>query len=419
MKTKLLKLALCAMALLPIGAWADVDFGTEKVVSTTTVWTFNTMTDAVNTASYLADDQGNGNLYANSKSGTNSTIRTFTPTALENAQQFAFGDGYTVAISKVLVVNANLRNPNSLPSGTTAETITGDYGQGFLAFNATVAGTLYVYMNVTNATASGADKGLRIYHSENVADSKIKSSKNSTATGLQEISYTSAAAGTFFIGITAGGGGKIYAARFVPTSEKKDEWVYIGATGYATWGNTSGKDIESLPTGLTAYKATAASDAHSVTLTSLDKMRRGQGYVISGTPNTNYGLTYGGETLGTEYKGGDMVRVSADIENFAATADGKNRYILGNDNGTAKFFTPSGSGTLKKGKAYLQTTKTLTPATGARGISFVFEDETTGIADVRGKVSDVKGDYYDLMGRKVAQPTRGLYIVNGKKVVIK
>ena len=27
--------------------------------------------------------------------------------------------------------------------------------------------------------------------------------------------------------------------------------------------------------------------------------------------------------------------------------------------------------------------------------------------------------YYDLQGRKVAQPTKGLYIHNGKKVVIK
>jgi hypothetical protein len=28
-------------------------------------------------------------------------------------------------------------------------------------------------------------------------------------------------------------------------------------------------------------------------------------------------------------------------------------------------------------------------------------------------------NYYDLQGRRVAQPTKGLYIVNGKKVVIK
>ena len=28
-------------------------------------------------------------------------------------------------------------------------------------------------------------------------------------------------------------------------------------------------------------------------------------------------------------------------------------------------------------------------------------------------------EYFDLQGRKVAQPTHGLYIVNGRKVVIR
>ena len=417
MKNNLLKLALSAMTLLPMGAWA-IDFGTEQVVSTTTVWTFNTMTDVVNTASYLADDQGNGNLYANCKSGSNSTTRTFTPTALGDTQKFAFGDGYTVAISKVLVVNGNLRNPNNLPEGTTAETITGDYGQGFLAFNATVAGTLYVYMNVTNASASGADKGLRIYHSENVSASKIQSSKNSTATGLQEISYTSAAAGTFFIGITAGGGGKIYAARFVPTSEKPFDIVYIGATGYATYGNNSSNAL-ALPTGLTAYNA--KSNGTSVALTAVEMIRPTCGYVIKGTANTNYSLFTTTDNGDKNQKGGEMVRVSADIENFPSSiTDGDTyyQYFLGADGTTAKFYAPNGTSTLAKGRAYLKTKTQLT--TSAHGFDIIFDDsETTGVQELKNsKIEELKS-CYDLSGRKVAQPTRGLYIVNGKKVIIK
>ena len=46
--------------------------------------------------------------------------------------------------------------------------------------------------------------------------------------------------------------------------------------------------------------------------------------------------------------------------------------------------------------------------------------ETTGINEVIGKMSEVRdGSFYDLQGRKVANPSRGLYIINGKKVVIK
>lgn len=43
----------------------------------------------------------------------------------------------------------------------------------------------------------------------------------------------------------------------------------------------------------------------------------------------------------------------------------------------------------------------------------------TYIADIRN--DEIKGDgyYYDLQGRKVAHPTRGIYIRNGKKYVIK
>ena len=47
-----------------------------------------------------------------------------------------------------------------------------------------------------------------------------------------------------------------------------------------------------------------------------------------------------------------------------------------------------------------------------------YEDTTTAIISIKnGQVDSVT--YYDLQGRRVAQPTKGLFIVNGKKVVIK
>ena len=50
----------------------------------------------------------------------------------------------------------------------------------------------------------------------------------------------------------------------------------------------------------------------------------------------------------------------------------------------------------------------------------LFDDmQTTSINDVRSKMADIRGDFFDLQGRKVANPTKGLYIVNGKKVAIK
>jgi len=44
---------------------------------------------------------------------------------------------------------------------------------------------------------------------------------------------------------------------------------------------------------------------------------------------------------------------------------------------------------------------------------------TTGISNLRSKAEDLSGDYFNLAGQRVAQPTKGLYIVNGKKVLVK
>ena len=85
-----------------------------------------------------------------------------------------------------------------------------------------------------------------------------------------------------------------------------------------------------------------------------------------------------------------------------------NLYGINNDGKLQK----GGSGaTINSFRAYL------TDASGAREINF--EDETTGLTDVSSKTSDGRGECFNLAGQRVAQPTKGLYIVNGRKVVIK
>ncbi len=52
----------------------------------------------------------------------------------------------------------------------------------------------------------------------------------------------------------------------------------------------------------------------------------------------------------------------------------------------------------------------------AREISF--EGDVTGIESLTPALSQGEGAWYDLQGRRIAQPTKGLYIVNGKKVFV-
>lgn len=47
-----------------------------------------------------------------------------------------------------------------------------------------------------------------------------------------------------------------------------------------------------------------------------------------------------------------------------------------------------------------------------------YDDTTTAILQIKnGQVDSVT--YHDLSGRRVMQPTKGLFIVNGKKIVAK
>ena len=65
-------------------------------------------------------------------------------------------------------------------------------------------------------------------------------------------------------------------------------------------------------------------------------------------------------------------------------------------------------------KAYLAVPASVA---GARN-GFAFGDDATGISQIENGKLKIE-NYYDLQGRKVSKPGKGLYIVNGKKIVIK
>ncbi len=93
-------------------------------------------------------------------------------------------------------------------------------------------------------------------------------------------------------------------------------------------------------------------------------------------------------------------------------------YILAEKSGNVGFYAVSNGSTLNAGKAYLPLPTAELPSS-AREFILTFDDgETTNIKDVV-SLKETHTAYYDLQGRRVAQPKSGLYIVNGKKVIIK
>lgn len=88
-----------------------------------------------------------------------------------------------------------------------------------------------------------------------------------------------------------------------------------------------------------------------------------------------------------------------------------NAYVLNYKAATgAGFYKLSSGGTIGANKAYL------TYSAGAR--EFFLFDETTGIEMPTAEDVNADAMVYDLQGRRVQNPTKGLYIVNGKKVFI-
>lgn len=83
-----------------------------------------------------------------------------------------------------------------------------------------------------------------------------------------------------------------------------------------------------------------------------------------------------------------------------------------------KFYYSNGSTKMKAFRGYFELADVLTSVEGAAA-HIMISDETTGIADVRSLMSEDKGEYYSIAGQKVLNPQKGLYIKNGKKVIIK
>jgi len=107
------------------------------------------------------------------------------------------------------------------------------------------------------------------------------------------------------------------------------------------------------------------------------------------------------------------------MNQIAADKTGVIKKILVADGESAVFKHTTGTGDLAANKAFLRTTTNVT-AEGARGFSFDFGGgETTAVTEVELDGDNNSGKCYTLQGKEVRTPSKGLYIVNGKKVIIK
>ena len=155
-----------------------------------------------------------------------------------------------------------------------------------------------------------------------------------------------------------------------------------------------------------------------------DKIEANTPYIVS-LPGDHWGAEYdlSGKAIkfiGTDAEinaSGTPVSVTGSNYRFIGSTtdvDTENIYCI---NDTGNKFELKATGGSKAFRAFFK------PGTFDRSVTMLSiggGDGTTGLIDVRSKMDEVGGNvYYDLQGRRVLYPKKGLYILNGKKVIIK
>ena len=214
-------------------------------------------------------------------------------------------------------------------------------------------------------------------------------------------------------------------------------------TYWATFSNPTNDVTLSVPSDRTlkVYNATVSGGKMTLTERNDTQVAKDEGVL----------LKTDGEYVNAKANGtNDLTKVSSDVNHLVATPaeaktvtaeTGCKLYRLTYKNATNKerlgFYlsvdkaSNSSNGTSLKatpGKAYLQVSENEAkdPSSAAPARSFVFGggNETTGIEGITIMGTDVQRHgtiegIFDLQGRKIVNPTKGIYIKNNKKVVIK
>lgn len=191
------------------------------------------------------------------------------------------------------------------------------------------------------------------------------------------------------------------------------------AEGYATFSSAYNVAI---PSGLTAQYATGVSGTAISWANYSGGIAAEQGALLHGIAGQQYTFT---PATSVTNPGTNLLKpiltqspISQTAEEGAYTNFILTKNTTANSNDALGFYKVNTNRSVcAAGTAYLQVPTSQLPAQGANVFFSLFDEEVTGINAVN--MTNDNQVVYDLQGRRVANPTRGLYIVNGKKVVLK
>lgn len=412
MKTRLLRLSLAMLAMISVTGVKAV----EEQPRATTTWLFNQFYEGtIQTITTTSSEKGIVYLFDrlylcigdDNAERTRSIIAT-AATSMPNSTAPAVSDYTPFAKGDYVGVQFNAASRTS--QNTTVDN-TSQYM--LVGVKPKAAGKLYV---LVNTKSSG--KNAFLYEGATAKDTKSRSTSDWIL-----LSCDVTGDKRYFIGCEEADW-TLYGVKYVPTSDgtKSDlHNISVSVTnGYATFSSACNYN---LPDG---YKAYVVSDvnATSATLTKIDHIPSNTGVVLIGDAGITEVITMQNiresDITATDKTNAANNMLIANIGAYALPAnDGTNyNYILVANGASAVFKHTSGEGTLAANKAFLRTT-TNVPSSSAPGFTLDFGTGTTGITEIEKSVDAGNEAVFNLNGQRVAQPKKGLYIVNGKKVIIK
>jgi len=283
-----------------------------------------------------------------------------------------------------------------------------------------------MYVNVTDISGTAAYSGedATAYHRLSLAENNWEwigwISENISSTGEIEFTITDQmiTANKSLPLIIAGSNCVVDKITFKPTKVN----VTIGADKCATYSCEQALNFSG--TGVTAYYVSAVATG-TVTLTEIDQVPANTGIMVYCETAGTYQIPVIETATLSET---NYLKPNTEPSSIAASVEGTIHYIFAKDNTTDEigfYKLVDAAHTLAAHKAYLETTTDFTPKTLSMGsrsyirLSFGGGGGTTAINTALKNPIVEDGLYYTLQGVAVKNPSKGIYILNGKKVFVK
>lgn len=369
---------------------------TTMGADTTLTWNFTSLSEADNTL--ISSDGSNWTYNSKGKRYERKTTPTGDPlnagdeelayTLGLNFSSTALNDDYRIYVSSYTYADQGTNCYLILNTATATLTIPG------LKQNNTV--------NIIFRSNSSGERGISASNATLTSGSETSASSSTNVTAT----YNVTADGDVTITPTAG-------IRIYSISVTTDHVIgKTTKTGYATYSNANPLNLDAV-TGGHAHYASAAS-GNTVTMTdATGNVPAGEGLFIKGTAGQRF--TIGVASSGTAIVG-NLLKGQVSEGTVAASASGANHYVFGYTSATDYgFYNLTSDTTVPAGKAYLELATTL--GAGAK-VNVMFDNETTGITNIKdGNIED--NAVYNLSGMRVTKLTKGIYIKNGHKFIVK